>query len=215
MTTHSITLARKIPRTEEPGGLQSMGSQSQTRLSDWAPIYTHTHTHTHTTSSIFIHLSVDIEVVFMSWLLWIKLLWTLECIYLFKLEFSPNMRSRISAHSAQTSLGGEICWRLSSVAWSMTQLHLTNKTWTKTLNKKTQRFPGWWLVAVQVGWYIPRLHRHRTSCTWGPSKLCYLMNLFIWPYIFILYIKIIVTNVYFLSSLSSSIKKGYYLYNKI
>ena len=27
MATHSSSLARKIPRTEEPGGLQSMGSQ--------------------------------------------------------------------------------------------------------------------------------------------------------------------------------------------
>ena len=32
---HSSILARKIPWTEEPGGLQSMGSQSQTRLSDF------------------------------------------------------------------------------------------------------------------------------------------------------------------------------------
>ena len=33
--THSSVLARRIPRTEEPGRLQSMGSQkSQTRLSD-------------------------------------------------------------------------------------------------------------------------------------------------------------------------------------
>ena len=32
--THSSILAWRIPRTEEPGGLQSMGSQSQTRLSD-------------------------------------------------------------------------------------------------------------------------------------------------------------------------------------
>ena len=31
---HSSTLAWRIPWTEEPGGLQSMGSQSQTRLSD-------------------------------------------------------------------------------------------------------------------------------------------------------------------------------------
>ena len=30
MATHSSTLAWKIPWTEEPGGLQSMGSQSQT-----------------------------------------------------------------------------------------------------------------------------------------------------------------------------------------
>ena len=34
MATHSSTLAWRIPWTEEPGGLQSMGSQSQTRLSD-------------------------------------------------------------------------------------------------------------------------------------------------------------------------------------
>ena len=33
--THSSTLAWKIPWTEEPGGLQSMGSLSQTRLSDF------------------------------------------------------------------------------------------------------------------------------------------------------------------------------------
>ena len=34
MTTHSSTLAWEIPWTEEPGGLQSKGSQSQTRLSN-------------------------------------------------------------------------------------------------------------------------------------------------------------------------------------
>ena len=32
MATHSSTLAWRLPGTEEPGGLQSMGSQSQTRL---------------------------------------------------------------------------------------------------------------------------------------------------------------------------------------
>ena len=32
MAPHSSTLAWKIPRAEEPGRLQSMGSQSQTRL---------------------------------------------------------------------------------------------------------------------------------------------------------------------------------------
>ena len=35
MATHSRTLAWKIPWTEEPGGLPSMGSQSRTRLSDF------------------------------------------------------------------------------------------------------------------------------------------------------------------------------------
>ena len=34
MATHSSTLAWEISRIEEPGGLQSMGLQSQTRLSD-------------------------------------------------------------------------------------------------------------------------------------------------------------------------------------
>ena len=35
MATHSSILAWRIPWTGEPGGLQSMGSQSQTRLSDF------------------------------------------------------------------------------------------------------------------------------------------------------------------------------------
>ena len=33
MATHSSILTWEIPWTEEPSGLQSMGSQSQTRLS--------------------------------------------------------------------------------------------------------------------------------------------------------------------------------------
>ena len=35
MAPHSSTLAWKIPWTEEPARLQSMGSQSRTRLSDF------------------------------------------------------------------------------------------------------------------------------------------------------------------------------------
>ena len=35
MAPHSSTLAWKIPGTEEPGGLQSMGSLSRTQLSDF------------------------------------------------------------------------------------------------------------------------------------------------------------------------------------
>ena len=34
MATHSSILAWRIPWTEEPGGLQSMGSQSWTQLND-------------------------------------------------------------------------------------------------------------------------------------------------------------------------------------
>ena len=40
MAIHSSTLAWKIPWTEEPDRLQSMGSQSQTRLSDFTFTFT-------------------------------------------------------------------------------------------------------------------------------------------------------------------------------
>ena len=36
MATHSNILAWKIPWTEEPDWLQSLGSQSQTQLNKWA-----------------------------------------------------------------------------------------------------------------------------------------------------------------------------------
>ena len=42
MAIHSSTLAWRIPWTEEPGGLQSMGLQkSQTRLTDFTSLYTY------------------------------------------------------------------------------------------------------------------------------------------------------------------------------
>ena len=42
MAPHSSTLAWKIPGMEEPGGLQSMGSQSRTRLGDFTfPFHFH------------------------------------------------------------------------------------------------------------------------------------------------------------------------------
>ena len=60
-TTHSSVLAWRIPGTEEPGWLQSMGLQSRTRLKRLSSSsssgtslslhghrHTHTHTHTHT-----------------------------------------------------------------------------------------------------------------------------------------------------------------------
>ena len=39
MATHSSTLAWKIPWTEKPCRLQSMGSQSRTRLSDFTSLH--------------------------------------------------------------------------------------------------------------------------------------------------------------------------------
>ena len=41
MATHSSTLAWKIPWTEEPGGLQSMGSLSRARLNDFTFTFMH------------------------------------------------------------------------------------------------------------------------------------------------------------------------------
>ena len=42
MVTHSSILAWRIPWTEEPGGLQSIGSQSWTRLK-WLSMHAHMH----------------------------------------------------------------------------------------------------------------------------------------------------------------------------
>ena len=39
--THSRTLAWRIPRTDEPGRLQSMGSQSRTQLSEFTTSLLH------------------------------------------------------------------------------------------------------------------------------------------------------------------------------
>ena len=46
MATLSSILAWRIPWTEEPGGLQSMGSQ-RVRHDRMTNTHTHTHTHTH------------------------------------------------------------------------------------------------------------------------------------------------------------------------
>ena len=39
MAAHSSTLAWRIPRTKEPGRLQSMGMQSRTQLSDFTSVH--------------------------------------------------------------------------------------------------------------------------------------------------------------------------------
>ena len=53
MATHSSILAWRIPGTEEPGGLQSTGSQRVGH--DWATTHTHTHTHTHSYACVQCH----------------------------------------------------------------------------------------------------------------------------------------------------------------
>ena len=50
MAAHSSIFAWRIPWTEEPGGLQSMGSQRVGH--NWATECVHTHTHTHTSISL-------------------------------------------------------------------------------------------------------------------------------------------------------------------
>ena len=63
MAIHSCILAWKIPWREEPGGLQSMGSQRighnwATSLSFYIHIYTHTHTHTHIYAYLHLYLYI-------------------------------------------------------------------------------------------------------------------------------------------------------------
>ena len=53
MATHSSILAWRIPRTEEPGRLQSMGSQRVGH--DWATSLTHSLTHTYICTYTCIH----------------------------------------------------------------------------------------------------------------------------------------------------------------
>ena len=60
MATHSSILAWKIPWTEDPGGLQSRGSQ-RFRI-NWAIERTCTHTHTHTHTHTQTHTWEDIRV---------------------------------------------------------------------------------------------------------------------------------------------------------
>ena len=45
MGTHFSILTWRIPWAEGPGELQSVGSQSQTQLSNWGRTHTHTHMH--------------------------------------------------------------------------------------------------------------------------------------------------------------------------
>ena len=47
MVIHSSILAWRIPRREEPGGLQSMGSQ-ELDMTEYVYAHTCTHTYTHT-----------------------------------------------------------------------------------------------------------------------------------------------------------------------
>ena len=60
--THSSILAWRIPRAEEPGGLQSMESQESdmTESHTHTLTPTHTHTHTHTRGLNYRHLFLEV-----------------------------------------------------------------------------------------------------------------------------------------------------------
>ena len=58
VATHSSTLAWRIPWTEGPGGLQSMGSQSQTRLK-WLSTHAHTVLACHSPQKLPDHHTAD------------------------------------------------------------------------------------------------------------------------------------------------------------
>ena len=88
MATYSSILAWKIPWTKQPGRLQSMESQ---RIGhDWATECSHTHT------------NINIPHLFYPFLCWylgyglsVLMQWTLECVYLFRLWFSPDIWPRV------------------------------------------------------------------------------------------------------------------------
>ena len=113
MATHSSILAWEIPWTKEPGRLQSMGPQSQTRLNDFtlyvnpnAWIYPSTH------PSVYKFWCRDFQLCnFLywenEWYKWLDLLcfmhqilrWALHTYYLCHLYCSP--KNRLSPHFYQ------------------------------------------------------------------------------------------------------------------
>ena len=82
MATHSSILAWRIPRTEEPGGLQSVGSQSQTWLSECACMCKVHHDWVlGASSSSFLPFCVmdqDIDLTFVVWVVVCQGLWFLS-----------------------------------------------------------------------------------------------------------------------------------------
>ena len=56
--THTSILAWRISRTEEPGGLQSMGLQRVRH--DWVTKHRHRHTHTHTHTGWIMAVMVEV-----------------------------------------------------------------------------------------------------------------------------------------------------------
>ena len=84
---YSNILAWRIPWIEEPGRLQSIGLQRVGH--DWMnnTFTFHFLLYIYVLSALSIHLLMDTWVASISWQLWIMLLSTLWCMYLFELVF--------------------------------------------------------------------------------------------------------------------------------
>ena len=59
MAPHSSILAWRIPWAEEPGGLQSMGSQRARQNQSYS---THTHTHTYTVIDTYVNIVILLDI---------------------------------------------------------------------------------------------------------------------------------------------------------
>ena len=127
MATHLSILAWRIPWTEEPGGIQSKKSQSDTteRLSPRGRAHTHTHTHTHTHKR------------------GIQACWSLPCstskltVNRFSVQMFPLL---CRVWVLGTKLGGETTWTA-----------MNEKQRSKTKKKKNEKPPG---VAGKVVCYV-------------------------------------------------------------
>ena len=84
--------------------------------------------HIYTTSSLSIHLSIDILIASMSCLLQTVLLWTLGCMYLFELCFSPDICPEVGLLDHMANLFLVFLRKLHTVFYSgCANLHLCNR----------------------------------------------------------------------------------------
>ena len=101
IATHFSILAWRIPRTEEPGELQSMESQRVGR--DWVTecVRMHTHTHTHTQSS--------------NWQIYVLRLW------------GHTLRYRVIplSHSPSILLKLWSCWGMENVSSTIQKIQIS------------------------------------------------------------------------------------------
>ena len=119
-------------------------------------IYIHTHIYIHNFICIYylsMHLLMDISVASMSWLFWIVLLWTRECIYLFKLPFCLVICPEVGLLDHMVSLFLVFWVNLSAGFW-------------------------WWLHQFTLP---PAVAEHSLFSTPSPTIICRLKWWLFWP----------------------------------